>query len=44
MINFKSFDSITNKNYGIFVVDKNDHVVYEKQKFDAEYESIWNFL
>lgn len=36
---FKSFDSITNKNYGIFVVDKNDHVVYEKQKFDAEYES-----
>ncbi|SET62494.1 sensor histidine kinase [[Clostridium] polysaccharolyticum] len=37
---FDSFQSMSSSNYGVFVVDQNDSIVYEYQKFDKENQNL----
>lgn len=37
---FDSFKSMSSSNYGVFVVDKGDQVIYDYQKFDSKYKNL----
>lgn len=37
---FDSFKSMSSSNYGVFVVDKSDQVIYDYQKFDSKYKNL----